>query len=356
MILQCELEYKRTDFRTSACRVDKVVELPPAAFARLIQNPLSDHDFIKAFNAEKHERDNHVRSCLLVLKGQEKDGILIVPQGYGYARYSAYIPDARSLVQQELTPSLSEFDSRMRWLTDAYTRKALQGQIDGEYEIDFDQARSLCGYEYFDEDLLMDMLSDRPEFDDVEASENGCRVTVTEAYLRQENDGELRKLAQEEVEVMCARHILWLHGAGGGQADFSGCLLDGLDLSRKDLSRAVLDGAKFSNTRLCGTELSSASCRRTKIYRCDLTEAVATEASFKEAECVCSTFDRGMFAHSNFTGAVFTDCTMYNGSLENGCLNGTAFGDMDLSSVRMNGCSYDEQQWAAQPDGPVISM
>ena len=187
-------------------------------------------------------------------------------------------------------------------------------------------------------------------------SENGCRVTVTEAYLRQENDGELRKLAQEEVEVMCARHILWLHGAGGGQADFSGCLLDGLDLSRKDLSRAVLDGAKFSNTRLCGTELSSASCRRTKIYRCDLTEAVATEASFKEAECVCSTFDRGMFAHSNFTGAVFTDCTMYNGSLENGCLNGTAFGDMDLSSVRMNGCSYDEQQWAAQPDGPVISM
>ena len=79
----------------------KVIELPSQRFQQFSRALLADYDFIaENKNAIRHDED--ARHCLLILDAEGTDGFLIDPQGYNYARYSAFIPNARSL----LTPDM----------------------------------------------------------------------------------------------------------------------------------------------------------------------------------------------------------------------------------------------------------
>ena len=79
----------------------KVIELPSPRFRLFSRALLADYDFIaENKNAIRHDED--ARHCLLILDAEGKDGFLVDPQGYNYARYSAFVPNARSL----LTPDM----------------------------------------------------------------------------------------------------------------------------------------------------------------------------------------------------------------------------------------------------------
>ena len=79
----------------------KVIELPSQRFQQFSRALLADYDFIaENKNAIRHDDDS--RHCLLILDAEGKDGFLVDPQGYNYARYSAFVPNARSL----LTPDM----------------------------------------------------------------------------------------------------------------------------------------------------------------------------------------------------------------------------------------------------------
>ena len=101
MIIQAELKCKQTECEADPCAVDKVIELPSPRFKQFSRALLADYDFIaENKNAVRHDGDT--RHCLLILDAEGTDGFLIDPQGYNYARYSAFIPNARSL----LTPDM----------------------------------------------------------------------------------------------------------------------------------------------------------------------------------------------------------------------------------------------------------
>lgn len=353
MIIQAEFECKRSDFRMQACSVEKIVELSQSEFAEFIENPLKDYDFIRDFSKEKHPFYKNILSCLLVLGEQENDGVLIDPQGYDYARYSAYISNVRSLIWQERYPALNSFVDEMTHLADEYVKKAVEDQIEYQYSIDLNALKRQCRHAGFSEELFTDMLSDRPEIEHAEIADGYCVVTIAETYLRQDNEQNLRKLTSEEIDIMCAKHILWLHDAGGEQADFSNCLLADFDLSRKNLMNALFNGAKLANVNLGNAELCFAVFNDAKIYNCDLTDVIAEEAEFNNAEFIGSDLDRSIFTHSDFSDAKLRDCSMNNGSLQNCCLDGTDFGDMYLGSTNTNGCSHDKQYWSAEWDGSL---
>ena len=101
MIIQAELKCKQTGCEADPCAVDKVIELPSQRFQQFSRALLADYDFI-AENKNAVRHDEAARHCLLVLDAEGKDGFLVDPQGYNYARYSAFIPNARSL----LTPDM----------------------------------------------------------------------------------------------------------------------------------------------------------------------------------------------------------------------------------------------------------
>lgn len=101
MIIQAEMRRKQSEYEGEACVVDKVIELPSQRFKQFSRALLADYDFIaENKNAVQYEADS--RHCLLILDVVGTDGFLVDPQGNNYARYSAFVPNVRSL----LTPDV----------------------------------------------------------------------------------------------------------------------------------------------------------------------------------------------------------------------------------------------------------
>ena len=114
MIIQAELKCKQTGCEADPCAVDKVIELPSPRFQQFSRALLADYDFI-AENKNAVRHDDDARHCLLVLDAEGKDGFLVDPQGYNYARYSAFVPNARSLLTPDMGIDRSYLSSAEPW-------------------------------------------------------------------------------------------------------------------------------------------------------------------------------------------------------------------------------------------------
>ena len=114
MIIQAELRRKQSEYEGEACSVDKVIELPAQRFKQFSRALLADYDFIaENKNAIRHDED--ARHCLLILDAEGKDGFLVDPQGYNYARYSAFVPNARSLLTPDMGIDRSYLSPAAPW-------------------------------------------------------------------------------------------------------------------------------------------------------------------------------------------------------------------------------------------------
>ena len=114
MIIQAELKRKQSEYEGEACSVDKVIELPAQRFQQFSRALLADYDFIaKNKNAIRH--DEEARHCLLILDADGTDSVLVDPQGYNYARYSAFVPNARSLVTSDMAIDHSYISPAEPW-------------------------------------------------------------------------------------------------------------------------------------------------------------------------------------------------------------------------------------------------
>ena len=114
MIIQAELKCKQTGCEADPCAVDKVIELPSQRFQQFSRALLADYDFIvENKNAIQHDGD--ARHCLLILDAEGKDGFLVDPQGYNYARYSAFVPNVRSLLTPDVEIDRSYLSPAEPW-------------------------------------------------------------------------------------------------------------------------------------------------------------------------------------------------------------------------------------------------
>ena len=124
MMIYAPLKSKQDRIEPTRCEVDCVVEIPYDEFILFRDNPLKDYDFIKTHLDELKQKDYSTASCMLVIGKNQSDGILVDPQGYSYERYTAYIPEARQLLQHEQSPALSLFSNRMRDLVEKILENA----------------------------------------------------------------------------------------------------------------------------------------------------------------------------------------------------------------------------------------
>lgn len=93
LIINTSLLRKESCFEPKPCLVEKVLEMPAAAFARLISRSLDDQ-YIIAQNKPLMYCDNEFYHCILAVDMHNGDGLLIESEGSNYARYSQYIPHA----------------------------------------------------------------------------------------------------------------------------------------------------------------------------------------------------------------------------------------------------------------------
>lgn len=345
---------KDTEIETSPCVVEKIVELSAEQFEHFSKNLLNDYDFILENTDHMYQDKDGINHCLLVLGEGRDDGILVDSEGSGYARYSAFIPNARILVQIDRYPALQEFNNRMMKYADKYVKQTMKNQENGIYRLPFGDMQWDLQPEISELQVLAAMLEERPEFSDVDENEEELILQLKPEYIPAE-EKEYRPISQEQADIMYAKHILWLHDEGGEQADFSGCELADLDLSHRNLNNALFDGAFLCGTEFDYSELCFASFDGASLYDCTMKNICAEEASFKNTGFEECSLYRAVMTHSNFTGAKFTKTELHGAKFHNCCIDKTIFEESDTGQTNLEYCSDDEQDWS-EPSDPVLSM
>ena len=92
-------ERKTDDFQTKECIIEKTVRLTAAEYDVFSKNMLADYDFIKDNIDLMHCDNQGAYHCLLVVGEDRPDGLLIESEGYGYGRYSAFLPNAADFLR-----------------------------------------------------------------------------------------------------------------------------------------------------------------------------------------------------------------------------------------------------------------
>lgn len=288
-------------------------------------------------------------------KRREVEALTVTEDGIDVSYHAGY---CKNLTTEGIAPMLEKYPSlipfavEMSRLADRYAKQAVACQLNGVGSIRFNDVQDNAFHENFDEALFLDMLLDRPEIEDIDSDMECYHFTVAEAYRPQEQP--LRELDEDEVEVICAKHILWHNGEGGEQANFSNCLIKGVNLKYKNLLSAVFDNTRFIDVNFRNASLCFSSFEGAQFYDCELDSATAEECSFKGAKFVRTDMYYTAFGHSNLTDAQFIDCEMLNAILQGCCIENTDFGNARQGDINMENTSDNEQEWLA--DAGEIKM
>lgn len=100
IILNVILNRKKEAYRTDPVAIDKAVIISNEEYKDFVSNLLEDCDIIKDNKGCMAYRDG-ITHCLLILSESESDGILVYSSGYDYARYTAYLTNAKELIKND---------------------------------------------------------------------------------------------------------------------------------------------------------------------------------------------------------------------------------------------------------------
>ena len=150
-------------FKFCQAKVEKTIRLADRDFEDFLQNPMDYQEFIKENVDLMHKDETGVYHCLLVTGEGHRDGVLVEAEGYGYARYASYVPDAAALAYD----SLSEMGSRLAFLVDLFVTEGAAAASEGYWGASFEKIREQSGLELgenpFLQELMADMITERPE-------------------------------------------------------------------------------------------------------------------------------------------------------------------------------------------------
>lgn len=98
LILNTNLICKADRFIPQKCAVEKVIEVSESEFMTFAYNPMKQNPYLPEYKDLMGYYDGAYHGVLFVNE-QNGDGLFVNSEGYDYARYSQYIPNAREIVQ-----------------------------------------------------------------------------------------------------------------------------------------------------------------------------------------------------------------------------------------------------------------
>lgn len=354
--MKTQFQSKQEKLSTEAFSIETVIELPYAEYESFSKNLLQDYEFLDLHKNESY-RESGLAKCLLVLGEGHEDGILVITEGYSCARYSAPLPNARGILTQTRYPSLFKQITALQPLVEKCVRDAIEFQINEEYQIACEEVYDTDNTdEKLKALLFQQMLSECPEIEGIETDYENYYLTIAQAYVNKEADSLLKQPTEKEIELMYAKHLLWLQEAGGEQADFSNCLLRELDLSHRNWENAVFENAKLVEVNLEETDLSYSACNGAKFYRCDGTGLRAEASEMKGASFYNCDLEGALFLHSNLAKANFMHCSAVGATFEQCCMEKTELGHLEQGQIYQAECSEDEEDWLVAEQGIRYEM
>lgn len=340
--------YKEPALEVQPCVIEKVVELSAERYSYFCRHLTEDYDFIHECAEEQYKDGHGINHCLLVLGAGSRDGILVRSEGYDWARYHAYLPNARQIVDMDRHPSLDEMNQEVVALVDKYAKLAVDCQLDGRYRISLDDIRNSSGNTYCQDSLIAEMLSERPELELVEEGDNELYLFIAPEYVVVDNNEGMRQITKKDLDIICAKHVLWINGVGGEPADFSNCILEHLDLSGRNLEQACFENAKLVGCHLYRSNIKDASFQWARIHDCEMTDMQGDGATFADARIRGTDMSRSHLEGTNFSRASFAASDITTCHMANSCFDGTDFGDVRLDSAYADQASFSEQDWLGE--------
>ena len=195
MQIKANLLHKPPSLRTSRCQVEKVVVLPGLEFDQFLIDPQQDQPFIEENRELMHEW-NGVNYCLLVLGEGRTDGVLVDSEGSPCARYAAYLPQARDLVNTRLEQAVDFIVRQGTEHTSSGYWCVYCEELEERFDLAIPEGSGLDA-------MLKDALERRPEVYEVEINSG-----AVETVFRAEFCTEFRNIAPEEKPDIRVRDIL----------------------------------------------------------------------------------------------------------------------------------------------------
>lgn len=109
--------------------------------------------------------------------------------------------------------------------------------------------------------------------------------------------------------------------------------LSGVDLSNRDFSGIHLENADLDGTNFNNTNLTDANLIRSYLFSADLVGANLERANLQATDFRDADLTRANLRETYLGGATFTGANLYLADLNKATINGTTFGDNDLSVV-----------------------
>lgn len=346
MMFRVPLRRKDNEVEVDPCYVTNVVTLSKNEFNHFSKHLLEDYDFIKENYENMGVGSDGVSHCILVLGEGTDDGILVNSEGSNYARYSAYISNARQLCNLSRYSYLDTYAEKMIKITDYCVDQAVKGQVGGRYRINVPNIKKLNGMDSMDEDLFLDMLSERDEISVDDFYDNEIKVSINDEFLIPEEEANLKVISQHELQVMMAKHFLWLNDEHGGQqADLTGYYVEQANFSNMDLSSVIMERAKFVDCNFFQTNLSFAEATHTQFCNCMMMNINGDEANFYKSDFRNCILQNSNCAHANFMKSKFVQSDVYKMNILNSCIVGTEFIDCDTTKMNTQNCVTNIEDW-----------
>ena len=196
MIVRAVAQWREPEILAPPWEIVHTVELPPGEFRKFKEDLLQAQPFIMEHANDLYVDNSGLTHGMLVLCAGIDDGILVNSEGFAYARYAAYLSGARTLSLMNRYPSLHDFCVGMESLVEKYVQQALAGQEDGSFtlscsDLDAEVERRVHDEDMvnFDRELFLNMLSERPEFDEVETTQNELYLTIAPEFVQEQAPG-----------------------------------------------------------------------------------------------------------------------------------------------------------------------
>lgn len=174
-----------------------------------------------------------------------------------------------------------------------------------------------------------------------------CFVEPTRPKVAVNRD-KYEELDQDDVEVIAAKHLLWIHDISGGeQANFSGKLLRNIDLSNMKLNNALFNGTVLETCKLNSTELCFSEFRGAILKDCEMTYISVDDLNMKKAFLENCDLSYLIGCNCNFADAQLVHCQFLNGKTVHCCFDNTNFYHINFKDSYINPMndSITESKW-----------
>lgn len=195
------------------------------------------------------------------------------------------------------------------------------------------------------------------EFESVETMSSEILVSVApEHQTKLIDESQYRELTSDDVDIMLAKHMLYMRDAGGEQANFSGCLIKDKGLAHAVFNGAIISNAAFVDCDLSEADLNFASAHGAKFINCNMEHIYGDEADFSYAQFTNCDMRHALTTHANYTGADFNQCNVERMLLQGCCLARVNWNGTDETVASRQGAVYTVEEYNGEQLPNEIKM